>query len=580
MSRLTQSIRDSLAHSPQERIHDNGRWWGAVTLAQDALQLSTVLRELGLATADRVLIALPNSYAFAAVYTASLFTGTVAVPVNPNTPAPELEKAMRRYNAKAAFICQPAGQAWNTLLTAHGMSQVRQSGRVEAERFGAVEVWAAAGEHTHTVHPGDSLLTHSSLDRPSLSVDHWQSDTSDLHDPDEEAPAVLMYTSGTTGEPKGVLLKHRHLWAAATNVMTSHELSEKDVAYSILPLFHINAQVIVLLSTLCSRGRLVMAERFRTSTFWQTIEDQRVTWVSAVPTILTILSKAEDSPVPSRSLRFVRSASAPLPMAVLRQFETRFHVPVIESYGMTEAGGQICINPLPPGVHKPGSAGLPCRVQLRVVDEHRQPLTSGQTGEIEICGDNIIESYLLVNAEDDATGQAVATGAQDVLTAAADQGPVEVEVTARDDAATSEDGRLPWLPTGDIGFVDDDGYLFITGRAKEVINRAGEKFSPREVEEVLYEHPAVAKAAVAGIPDVTYGEQVVAWVIPSETADHSDLAQDLLLRCRASLAKYKCPATIYLVESLPVGPTGKVKKHLLQQDPAGALSTLAAGGQS
>lgn len=530
MSRLTEAIRGSLERTVSEYMHDQERWFSSTDLLQDTETVGQVFTDLQLRRADRVLIALPNSYAFAVIYVACLFGGVVAVPINPNTPAPELERAMHRYRAKAAFMRRSASEGWQDVLLRHGMHSVQQGipAVLPVDRFGDLSVWRTAADPTVDAH------LHPLCDKATQ--------------PNEDESAVLMFTSGTTGEPKGVMLRHSHLFAAANNVISSHELTARDVTFCMLPLFHINAQVIVLLATLLSGGRIVMAERFHASTFWQTIERFGITWVSAVPAILTILSKTEESLVPSRKLRFIRSASAPLPTAVLKQFETRFHIPVIESYGMTEAGGQICINPLPPGVRKAGSAGLPHKLHLRIVDEHRRPLEAGQTGEVEIFGDNIIRSYLLQ--------QPSAEGSSET---------VEVESLAADPSATA-DGK-PWLPTGDIGYLDEDGYLFITGRAKEIINRAGEKFSPREVEEVLYEHPAVAKAAVAGIPDVTYGEQVVAWVIPAPdvTVHPDELVADLHQRCRASLAKFKCPTTFHVVDSLPVGPTGKVKKHLLPE---------------
>lgn len=546
MSRLTEAILGSLQRGEPDLLHDHETWFSSADMLQDTSTMGRLFGDLQLRRGDRVLIALPNSYAFAVIYVACLLNGTVAVPINPNTPAPELERAMRRYRAKTVFMREPSATTWGGVLEKHGFQRAPQTSEVSlAKRYGNLSVWIK------TASEGDNAVEMNTLALARGS--------SELGDDDA---AVLMFTSGTTGEPKGVMLRHSHLFAAANNVISSHELTADDVTFCMLPLFHINAQVIVLLATLVSGGRIVMAERFHASMFWQTVERFGITWVSAVPAILTILSKSEDALVPSRSLRFMRSASAPLPTAILRQFETRFHVPVIESYGMTEAGGQICINPLPPGVRKPGSAGLPHKVHLRVVDEHRSPLEPGQTGEIEIFGDNIIHSYLLQQPKSEGSSESV-----------------EVESIAADPTQTAD--GLPWLPTGDIGFVDEDGYLFITGRAKEIINRAGEKFSPREVEEILYEHPAVAKAAVAGIPDVTYGEQVVAWVIPAPEVAlvPADLVADLEERCHASLAKFKCPTTFYVVDSLPVGPTGKVKKHLLQ-DLHGASSTksgVAAG---
>ena len=273
-------------------------------------------------------------------------------------------------------------------------------------------------------------------------------------EPGDDNPGVLMFTSGTTGEPKGVLLRHRHLLAAAHNVVTAHQLTDRDVSYCVLPLFHINAQVIVLLSTLLSSGRLVMADRFHASRFWEDVSDHGVTWVSAVPTILSILSKRDPKGIDLSTLRFIRSASAPLSPAVAQRFEQIVGAPVIESYGMTEAAGQISVNPLPPGIRKLGSVGRPQGVQLKIENTSHQPVVPYEIGEIAIRGNNVVEGYVNV----DGSGKSFGEG---------------------------------WIFTGDLGYLDDDGYVFITGRAKEIINRGGEKLSPREIEDVLNASPAV-----------------------------------------------------------------------------------------
>ncbi|MDQ0190109.1 AMP-binding protein [Alicyclobacillus cycloheptanicus] len=554
MSRLTQAIERSLSRVDAKLIFDHGRWFDARETADDVARIQWRLQALGVHAGDRVFIALPNSYEFTVLYVAVLTYGAIAVPMNPAMPAPELAKTLGRADVSAAFIGRKCADGWADVLTAADLCEV-----------GAAD---ARGGAASGIDDRISLFVRSALAKaPAASGSESASSVSD------DAPAVLMFTSGTTGDPKGVLLRHRHLWAAVQNVTGSHQLTDQDVAYCILPLFHINAQVIVFLSTLCSQGKLVMAERFSASSFWTTIQKHGVTWVSAVPAILTILAKkAQDLQAAAsgdgtqvqamaRSLRFIRSASAPLPTAVMRQFESTYGVPVIESYGMTEAAGQICINPLPPGVRKTGSVGIPYQVQLRIVssDDDRRVLPAGQTGEIEIRGDNIIESY-------------VQTGASL---------PAQPNGRAAASAGAERGEDRPWLPTGDLGCMDEDGYVYITGRVKEIINRAGEKFSPRDVEEVLYAHPDVEKAAVAGLPDVTYGERVMAWVIqrPESSLPPETLAAQLLDLCQRSLAKFKWPSEIQIVDNLPVGATGKVKKHMLRQEPiAGMKRVLSYSG--
>ncbi|WP_188881848.1 AMP-binding protein, partial [Alicyclobacillus cellulosilyticus] len=360
----------------------------------------------------------------------------------------------------------------------------------------------------------------------------------DASHPDEEDVAILLFTSGTTGLPKGVALTHRQVMATARNVIASHRLTPADVSYVFLPLFHINAQVVALLSTLLSGGRMVIEEKFSKSRFWDTVARYRVTWASAVPTVIGILVKATDPPRVPASLRFLRSASAPLPAFVARRFEAKFGIPVIESYGLTEAASQVCVNPLPPGKRKIGSVGLPCGVELRVVDGNDRELPPGEIGEIVIRGESVITSY-----------------------AYGDAGP--------------ETFRGGWFHTGDMGYVDEEGYVYITGRTKEMINRAGQKVSPREVEEVIAQHPAVKQVAVIGLPDELYGEKVLAYVVPEEGMVHDEAAFKEALRqlCQSSLSSYKCPADFHLVDDIPVGPTGKVQRHRLREQ------VLVAQGQ-
>ncbi len=253
-------------------------------------------------------------------------------------------------------------------------------------------------------------------------------------------------------------------------------LLPQDTALCILPLFHINGLVVTLITSMLVGSSLVLPKKFSSRHFWQWISTYNATWFSAVPTILSILLL---QPIPSKaefsSLRFARSASAPLPIAVLEEFETRTGVPVIESYGMSEAGGQVTSNPL--HLRKPGSAGLPFTNALRVVDEHGVPLDSNQTGEVVLRGPNVSIGYL-----DNA-------------------------------AANRESFRNGWFYTGDLGYRDADDYVFLVGRKKELINRAGEKIAPREIEEIIYRMPEVESAAVVGVPDSLYGEEVACFLV-------------------------------------------------------------------
>ncbi|MCF8565910.1 AMP-binding protein [Alicyclobacillus tolerans] len=502
MTRLIEALQTSLSKLATPIVYDHGQWMGTELLLEDVRETVRKLKKTGVVRGSRVVIALPNSYEFVVNYLALLLSGSVAVPMNPELPVSEAQQVVAR--VQPALVISRTG------------------------------VWEQALARGHFVHCETD---------PKAPEIRWciPLDVQEVHAKlpiQEESPAILMYTSGTTGQPKGVLLTHGHLWAAVNNVIDSHQLTAMDTAYCFLPLFHINAQVIVLLSTLVSGGKLVMQERFSARSFWSNIRRHKVTWVSAVPTILSIVVKgASEKPLPTRfgtyppakSLRFIRTASAPLSPVLAAQFEQRFGVPVIESYGMTEAAGQICINPLPPRTRKTGFVGLPCGVQLRILDDDYQELPNGVTGQIAIRGKNVISHYVDVSNK-------------------------------------SAGFHNDWLLTGDLGEFDDDGYLKITGRKKELINRAGEKISPREVEDVLNGHPRVQLAAVVGEPDAIYGEIVVAYVVPQEDRGHNGdwLVKELMAYCEKHLAKPKRPAQIRVIQELPVGATGKVQKHRLQ----------------
>ncbi|MBO0886198.1 MAG: AMP-binding protein, partial [Acidimicrobiales bacterium] len=310
----------------------------------------------------------------------------------------------------------------------------------------------------------------------------------------EGTGGILLHTSGTTGGRKGVLLREGHLAHAASEVARHHGLGPRELGLCPLPLFHINALVVGLLATLAAGGGLVLDDRFHRHGFWELVDDRGVTWINAVPAIIAILASTEPpTPSPER-VRFVRSASAPLPVAVLRRFERRVGISILESYGMTEAASMITANPLQ-GTRKPGSAGLPAGAEVRVVNgESRLP--AGEVGRVQIRGRSVITAY-------DSGGEP---------------------------GTFSRDG---WLDTKDLGYLDHDGYLFLVARADDVINRGGEKVYPREVEEVLVSHPAVAEAAVVGQPDPVLGARPVAYVVAQEEpgAGAELLAEELRSHC-------------------------------------------------
>ena len=343
---------------------------------------------------------------------------------------------------------------------------------------------------------------------------------------------IFLCTSGTTGTPKGILLREDQLMHVAGSVASHHRLTPADRGYCCLPLFHINAEVVGLLATLAAGACLVVDRTFSRRGFWELIEARQITWINAVPAIITIL--AMDPPVATRGrVRFVRSASAPLAPAALRRFEDSFGIPVVETYGMTEAASMITANPLD-GPRKAGSAGRPAGTEVRVISRDGgspRPCPPGTIGRVQIRGPGVITEY-------------------------AEGGPAD---------AIDADG---WLETGDLGHLDRDGYLFLAGRSDDVINRGGEKIYPREIEEFLLTQPGVRSAVVVAARDEVLGQRPVAYVVPAAGPggpDLPDLAEALRAACSAALPRPKRPTEFCLVPELPVGATGKVSRRRLRE---------------
>jgi acyl-CoA synthetase (AMP-forming)/AMP-acid ligase II len=461
------------------------------------LELDAKLKGLGVQPGSKVAVILSNGLNAAVAILAVMSTGGVAVPVNPRLTEQEIAGLLAHSKAQLVITDQHNN---GTLPRV-----VREAGerRVEGvENDNPYHLFLLAAPNTEG--------------RPTAGyLPGWKN------------PALILYTSGTTGHPKGVVLTHGNLLSNAGYVITAHHLTTTDAALCVLPLFHINGFVITLLSPLLSGGGVVMPRRFSAEHFWQYVSDYWVTWFSAVPTILSkLLSHPNPAEIDTSGLRFARSASAPLPVAVLAEFEQRFAIPVIETYGISEAGCQVCANPLPPLPHKPGSAGRPVGNKLKVLDSHGIPLPEGQVGEVVISGENVFSGYL-------------------------------------DNAAADREAlRDGWFHTGDLGFLDEDGYLFLTGRKKELINRAGEKITPREVEEVLHRLPEVETVGVVGVPHQVYGEEIVAFITLRQ--DQKLEAEEVRQFCREHLAGFKVPREIFFIEELPKGPSGKVQRRRLR----------------
>lgn len=401
------------------------------------------------------------------------------------------------------------------------------------ERVGTLSLRAIVADHDS---PGE--LTARWLDASGEA-------TTVAREPFVEAPGaggVVLSSSGTTGRPKVMLLRESQLTLAASLVASHHRLDTGDRGFNPLPLWHVNAEVVGLLASLDAGSSLVLDDRFHRTGFWKVVDEFDVTWVNAVPAIVArLVAMGEDEVVPRR-IRFVRSASAPLPATLAAAFEAKTGVPVVQSYGMTEAASQICVNPVD-GVRKMGSVGQAAGVEVRVVGAGAlaAPMPTGEVGHVEIKGPTVITSY----ESDEYAGRFSADG---------------------------------WLRTGDLGYLDDEGYLFLVGRDDDVINRGGEKIYPFEIENVLAAVGGVGAVVVVGEPDEVFGQVPVAFVQPADVAALEPAgARELVGRIRAAsieaFAKTRRPARVKVVEAFPTHATGKISKHVVRH---GGIEVLYA----
>lgn len=352
-------------------------------------------------------------------------------------------------------------------------------------------------------------------------------EASDAPWPTTDDVALVLHTSGTTSRPKRVPLTHRNLTTSLRNIAATYDLTADDVALCVMPLFHVHGLVASTLATLQTGGTVVAPPRFNPMHFWPVVREHNVTWYSAVPTMhQALLARARSAkPEVPESLRFIRSCSAALPPVVMDELEQQFGVPVLEAYGMTEASHQMSSNPLPPGNRLPGAVGPGTGVEIAIMDEEGTLLLSGERGEVVIRGDNVIAGY---------------------------------ENNPEANATSFTNG---WFRTGDEGVLDAEGYLTLTGRLKEMINRSGEKISPLEIDNALLDHPAVAEAVAFGVAHQTHGEEPSAAVVLNGEVT----PQELVAYCRTKLADFKCPRVIHVMDEIPRGPTGKIQRRFLTE---------------
>ena len=346
--------------------------------------------------------------------------------------------------------------------------------------------------------------------------------------------ALLLYTSGSTGLPKGAMLSHRAVTNGGRNVTEGHQLKADDRALCVLPVYHINGAMVTVMAPLYSGGSVVMPKRFSATDYWRLVAENHCTWSSIVPTIIKyLLDRATQEPFDFgndkrlAAFRFARSASAPLAAVTLEQWEQVFKIPMIETLGLTETAGTVASNPLPPAARKPGSVGLPYGNEIIIVDDKSEECPPQVVGEIIIRGINLLDLYY------------------------------------KSPQATLDSIKDGWFYTGDLARKDVEGYIFITGRSKELIIRGGENIAPREIDDVLYKHEAILEAAAVGVDDENYGQEVVACVVIRDGYQCSE--DELKTFCEAGVGRYKAPKIIYFFDDLPKGPSGKILRLKLPE---------------
>jgi long-chain acyl-CoA synthetase len=501
---LATMLRESATANPDKPlIHINDLSFTYAQVDEISGRLASSLMGLGLERGDKVAVQLPNLPQFLFTYFGILKAGLVMVPLNPLLRAPEVAYHLENSDSKV-------------LITFEMFADEAFTG---AEQVGGIT--------TYVVNmPGNDQRPQGTKHYDEL---YFADDTRDILPTDADDTAVLLYTSGTTGKPKGAELTHFNLYMNCTVAGELFGFQDDDIGVAVLPLFHVFGLSSVLNTSVRYGGTLVLIPRFELEPVVDAVEKHRCTIFSGVPTMYFGLLNMDTSGRDLSSLRVGVSGGAAIPGEVIRAFEEKFPgCVVLEGYGLSESTSTTTFN-VNAEQRKVLSIGKPVwGVQVQVVDGQDKPLPPGEdnVGEIVIRGHNIMKGYY------------------------------------KDPEATEEAFRSGWFHTGDLAYADDDGYLFIVDRKKDLVIRGGYNVYPREVEEVLYTHPAIAEAAVIGKPDDKLGEEVVAIVAAKPGADVDP--DEVIAFCKERVAAYKYPREVRIVDELPKGPTGKILKKELR----------------
>lgn len=455
----------------------------------------SALNRRGIGLDDRVAIVLPNGPEMAASFVC-IACGATTAPLNPAYRQEEFEFYLDDLNARALVV-----------------EQGSTSPSVDAARKLNIEVIEISLSEENPA----GTFRIPEIDQQIKARRSGTGGPNDI--------ALILHTSGTTSRPKIVPLNHCNLTASAANIEASLALTHQDRCVNIMPLFHIHGLVAAILASLHAGGSIYCTPGFNALKIFNWLDDAAPTWYTAVPTmhqaILQRASRNRDV-IERRPLRFIRSCSAALPAQVMAEVEACFDAPVIEAYAMTEAAHQMTSNPLPPAARKPGTVGIAAGPEVNIMDTAGELLPRGAVGEVVIRGSNVTLGY------------------------------------ENNPKANAENYTNGWFRTGDQGIMDEEGYLSITGRLKEIINRGGEKISPREVDDVLMDHPAVAQVVTFALPHPKLGEDVAAALVLRDDAETSE--SDIREFAAGRLADFKVPRKVIFLDEIPKGATGKLQR--------------------